>query len=91
MPSDMRTVWIPAESYRWVWLPLASSSTVPSPQSMAYVPRAGTVMDSPGAVVLHVVTKSDSPGAYEAVPVTLTVTVFELDVPKPPEDRMVRR
>ena len=60
MPSDMRTVCVPAESYLWDWLPLTPSSTVPSPQSMVYVPRAGMVMDWPGAVVFQVVTKSDS-------------------------------
>ena len=62
MPSDMRTVWVPAESYLWDWLPLTPSSTVPSPQSMVYVPRAGMVMDWPGAVVFQVVTKSEEGG-----------------------------
>ena len=60
MSPDMRMVWSPAESYVWVWLPLVPSSIVPSPQSIVYVPRAGTVTDSPGATVLHVVTKSES-------------------------------
>ena len=79
MPSDMRTVWVPAESYLWDWLPLTFSSTVPSPQSMVYVPRAGMVIDWPGAVVFQVVTKSDSDVFSTVFAVVRQVVPNELD------------
>ena len=40
-PPVMETVWSPAEAYSCVWEPVTSSSVVPSPQSIVYVPVPG--------------------------------------------------
>ena len=59
-PPKMYTVWLPAETYVCVCVPVTDGFTVPSPQSIVYVPVAGMVMDSSGVVVSQVVTNVDA-------------------------------
>ena len=62
-PPVMATVWLPASAYVCVCVPEAVAFTVPSPQSMEYVPVAGMVMAWLAPVVSHVVTNASGGGA----------------------------